>query len=55
MTDVKKFICVSTAKKRLMFFLQQAVEAHNVVRRQGSHVSLYNLLTNGGEVVKIKR
>jgi hypothetical protein len=35
--------------------LQQAVKAHKVVRRRGSHIFLNNRLTDGGEVVSLTR
>jgi hypothetical protein len=40
-------------KKKLS--LQQAMKAHRVVRRRGSHIFLDNRLTDGGEVVSPTR
>jgi hypothetical protein len=35
--------------------LQQAVEAHRIARRRGSHIFLDNGLTDGGEVASLTR
>jgi hypothetical protein len=38
---------------RTFLSLQQAVEAHRVVRRRGFHIFLDNRLTYGGEAVSL--
>jgi hypothetical protein len=35
--------------------IKQAVKARKVVRRQGFHISVYNRLTDGCEVVSLTR
>jgi hypothetical protein len=39
--------------KKVKLSLHEAVEAHTVMRCRGSHISLDNQLTDGGEVVSL--
>jgi hypothetical protein len=44
---------VNERKRKVKIFLQQAVKAHRVVRRRGSHID--NRLTDSGKVVSLTR
>jgi hypothetical protein len=40
--------------KKVTLSLSRAVEAHRVLRRRGSHNSVENWITDGGEVISLK-
>jgi hypothetical protein len=53
--DQRKYKIYKYCNKKVKLSLQQAVEAHRVVRRRGSHIFLDNRFTDGGEVVSLMR
>jgi hypothetical protein len=45
----------NSTKVKVKLSLQQAVKAHRVVRRRGSHIFLDNRVAEGGEIVSLTR